>query len=221
MGPVKAGDSMPNLTSLLALMLMHTVAVVSPGPDFAIVVRNSLIFSRSAGVFTALGVAAAVWIHVFYSALGLGYLIDQIPWLLNVIKVLGCSYLIYIGYKGLRSQPMAIAQEESSSATEVEMCSNGKAFRQGFWTNLLNAKAILYFISFFTVFLQKDTPLLTLGIYGSVIVGITLGWFLIVAYCLSVPVLQKKFKSGAHWIDRVTGVVLISLGLKLALTSLI
>ncbi|MBI2712399.1 MAG: LysE family transporter [Bdellovibrio sp.] len=205
-------------SSLVALALMQFVAVISPGPDFAVVVRNSLLYSRRAGIFTAIGVGSAVWIHVLYCAFGLGFLIEKMPFVLTGIKILGCSYLIYIGYRGLRALPAA--RTEKLDATLLKECSPALAFRQGFLTNALNPKAILYFVSVFTVFLDKETSLGTLGIYGGLIVSITLSWFLLVAFCLSTPSIREKFQKGAHWVDRVTGGVLVCLGLKLALSSL-
>jgi RhtB (resistance to homoserine/threonine) family protein len=209
---------MYNTSTLIALIVMQALAVISPGPDFAIVVRNSLLYSRKAGVFTALGIASAVWIHVAYCSLGLGYLIGELPWLLAGIKVLGCSYLIYIGVKGLRATPTPLASEGESSKNE--QYSSRAAFQAGFLTNVLNPKAILYFISVFTVVVDRETPFSTLLVYGAFIVAITLLWFLGVAYGLSTPSVREKFSRGAHWVDRVTGGVLICLGLRLALTTL-
>ena len=93
------------MTELLAVITITLLAVISPGPDFAMVTRNSLLLSRRAGVLTAVGIGLGVLVHVAYTLLGLGLLIQQSLWLFNAIKLLGAAYLVYLGLKMLRSQP--------------------------------------------------------------------------------------------------------------------
>jgi len=74
------------MTELLAVVAITFFAVISPGPDFAMVSRNSLLLSRRTGVLTALGIAAGVCVHVTYTLLGVGLLIQQSLWLFNLIR---------------------------------------------------------------------------------------------------------------------------------------
>lgn len=93
------------MTEWLAVITITVLAVISPGPDFAMVTRNSLLLSRRAGVLTALGIGLGVLIHVTYTLVGVGLLIQQSLWLFNAIKLAGAAYLVYLGVKMLRTRP--------------------------------------------------------------------------------------------------------------------
>ena len=73
-------------TEFFTVALIHLLAVASPGPDFAIVVRESVAFGRRAGIFTALGVGAGIFVHVAYSLLGIGLIVSQSIVLFNALK---------------------------------------------------------------------------------------------------------------------------------------
>ena len=93
------------MTELIAVITITLLAVISPGPDFAMVTRNSLMLSRRAGMLTALGIGLGVLVHVTYTLVGVGLLIQQSLWLFNAIKLVGAVYLIYLGVKMLRAKP--------------------------------------------------------------------------------------------------------------------
>ena len=104
-------DFAPYLSSILALAAVHTIAVVSPGPDFAMTMRNSLVYSRRTGLFGALGTTGGMCVHLAYTLLGLSYVVKNAPWLLDGVKYLGAAYLIYIGVQSL---PSKSAQENQN-----------------------------------------------------------------------------------------------------------
>ena len=91
-------------TEFLTVALIHLLAVASPGPDFAVVVRESVTHGRRAGIFTAFGVGTAIFVHVGYSLLGIGIIVSQSIVLFNALKWLAAAYLLYIGFKALRAQ---------------------------------------------------------------------------------------------------------------------
>ena len=90
------------MQEFLSISLLIMLAAVSPGPDFAVVTKNSLLYSRKAGLFTALGVSVSLLIHAVYCILGLAIIISQSLLAFSVIKYLGAAYLIYIGFKAPR-----------------------------------------------------------------------------------------------------------------------
>jgi RhtB (resistance to homoserine/threonine) family protein len=206
------------LPDLLSLALLQTVAVISPGPDFALVLRNSLVHSRRAAILSALGIALGVGVHLTYILAGLGALIARSVWLFTMIKVLGCGYLMYIGVMGLqaRQAPTPIEEEPLVSA-DISM---RKALIMGFLTNALNPKAILFFLSVFTVAMHADVPWSIRILGGLEVVLITLIWFIIVAIGFSHKNVRVWFAEIKHWVERVTGICLIILGLKLLFTKL-
>jgi threonine/homoserine/homoserine lactone efflux protein len=121
------------MTELLAVITITVLAVISPGPDFAMVTRNSLLLSRRAGVLTALGISLGVLLHVAYTLLGVGLQVQQSLWMFRTLQLAGAAYLVWLGIGMLRARPQAAAA--APSATPL---SDRAALRTGFLTNALN-----------------------------------------------------------------------------------
>ncbi|HAU1603817.1 TPA: lysine transporter LysE [Legionella pneumophila] len=204
-------------TLLLPLIILVFISLISPGPDFAITVKNSLVYSRRSGLLTALGIALGSLIHISYTLLGLGLLITKTPILLHIIQYLGAGYLFYIGLKNLRSQPNADKMGDYSAYNDLKP---SKAFFNGFITNLLNPKAMLFFISLFSVLMPKEISISTKFFLANILFLQTLLWFSFVAYSLSGKNTRAKFQRISYWIERITGAILIALALKLLLSQL-
>ncbi|MED5606689.1 LysE family transporter [Pseudomonas sp. JH-2] len=205
-------------TEFLTVALIHLLAVASPGPDFAVVVRESVTHGRRAGTWTALGVGCAISIHVTYSLLGIGLIVSQSIMLFNTLKWLAAAYLFYIGIKALRAKP-AGGDGSVEVAAPSERTPRG-AFVSGFVTNGLNPKATLFFLSLFTVVINPHTPVLVQAGYGVYLVCATAAWFSFVALLFSQQRVRAGFARMGHWFDRMMGVVLVGLGVKLAFTEL-
>lgn len=205
-------------TEFFTVALIHLLAVASPGPDFAIVVRESVAFGRRAGIFTALGVGAGIFVHVAYSLLGIGLIVSQSIVLFNALKWLAAAYLLYIGIKALRAKPADPARAELG--LEQAARSPRAAFTTGFVTNGLNPKATLFFLSLFTVVIDPHTPLTVQAGYGLYLALATALWFCLVAMLFSRPRVRAVFARLGHWFDRLMGAVLIGLGIKLAFSEL-
>lgn len=202
------------MTELLAVVAITFFAVISPGPDFAMVSRNSLLLSRRTGVLTAIGIAAGVCIHVSYTLLGVGLLIQQSLWLFNLIKLAGAAYLIFLGIKMLRAQP----ETGEELASQPALSSLG-ALRTGFLTNVLNPKTTIFIVSLFMQVVQPQTPLAVQLGYGAFIVLAHALWFSAVALFFSSASVRARLLSVRHWIDRVFGGLLVGFGMLLALTQ--
>lgn len=205
-------------TEFLTVALIHLLAVASPGPDFAIVLRESVGFGRRAGVFCAIGVGSGIFIHVAYSLLGIGLIVSQSIVLFNTLKWLAAAYLLYIGIKALRARPAIAGTGELS--LDAGARTPFKAFSIGFITNGLNPKATLFFLSLFTVVINPQTPLAIQAGYGLYLALATALWFCLVALLFSQARVRAGFTRLGHWFDRVMGVVLVGLGVKLALSEL-
>jgi RhtB (resistance to homoserine/threonine) family protein len=205
-------------TEFFTVALIHLLAVASPGPDFAIVVRESVAFGRRAGIFTALGVGVGIFVHVAYSLLGIGLIVSQSIVLFNALKWLAAAYLLYIGIKALRAKPADSARVELSA--EQAQRSARAAFTTGFVTNGLNPKATLFFLSLFTVVINPHTPLTVQAGYGLYLALATALWFCLVAMLFSQQRVRSGFARMGHWFDRLMGAVLVALGVKLAFSEL-
>jgi len=202
----------------LTVALVHLLAVASPGPDFAVVVRESVTQGQRAGLWTALGVGSGIFVHIAYSLLGIGLIVSQSILLFNLFKWLAAGYLVYLGWKALRARPQLEAA--TLTAGPVPTRRARQAFTVGFVTNGLNPKATLFFLSLFTVVISHDTPLAVQAGYGLYLACATTLWFCLVAWLFSRDRVRAGFARMGHWFDRVTGAVLIALGARLALSAI-
>lgn len=202
------------MTELLAVVAITLLAVISPGPDFAMVSRNGLLLSRRSGVLTALGIAAGVCVHVSYTLLGVGVLIQQSLWLFNLIKLAGAAYLVFLGIRMLRARPAV----DEVMADQPALSSLG-ALRTGFLTNVLNPKTTIFIVSLFMQVVQPQTPLAVQLGYGAFIVLVHALWFSAVAIFFSTDSVRGRLLAVRHWIDRVFGALLVGFGMLLALTQ--
>lgn len=198
---------------------IHLLAVMSPGPDFAMVLRNSVVYSRRTGVMAAMGLGMGILLHVTYSLLGIGLIISQSIVLFNAIKLLGAGYLVYIGLKSLfAKEDIASAKSESSTLEhQVKDLPRLQALRMGFLTNALNPKATLFFLALFTQVISPHTAIGIKMIYGLEMSLATFAWFSFVAIALTHKSINKVFSSIKLKLEKVFGVILIALGLKVAL----
>lgn len=206
---------MDHFLSLLTLALISLLAAISPGPDFFIVLKNSLV-SRKAGMLTAFGVSAALVIHLSYTLVGLAVLIQENVWLYKAVTYAGALYLFYLGYSGIKAsfgKNVSFNVEISSQSI-----SDFTAFKQGFLTNLLNPKAAVFFISLFSQYIDPATPALLKVEFGFINWAVTLAWFILLTYIVTFPYLLQKINRCRQTIDRIMGSALILISLKLLLT---
>ena len=202
------------MKELLAVATITILAVISPGADFAMVTRNSLLHGRRAGLLASLGIATGVQLHVLYSMLGVALLIQQSPQWFGVIKLAGAVYLIYVGYQTLRSRPGTDAPSDGARSL-----SPLAAWRTGFFTNALNPKTTLFVVSVYAQVVQLDTSLavqIGYGLFMSLAHGV---WFSVVAVLFSEPRLRNRMLQRQVVLNRCMGGVLMTLGLLLALAS--
>ncbi|WP_198556541.1 LysE family translocator [Paraglaciecola sp. MB-3u-78] len=200
----------------LTIASVHLLAVASPGPDFAIVLKHSISFGRRAAIITSIGVGVGILIHVGYSLLGIGILIKTTPVLFQVFSYVAAAYLLYLGWGAIRSPAPKHLNNVELEKT-VQIISDNKAFMVGFLTNGLNPKATLFFLSVFAVAVSPDTPnviKLGYGLYLAVATGI---WFCVLSLFLSSKKVTLFIGKKGYWFDRVMGVVLILLAIKLVM----
>jgi RhtB (resistance to homoserine/threonine) family protein len=202
------------MSELIVVVTITLLAVISPGPDFAMVTRNSLMLTRRAGVLTALGIGLGVTVHVGYTLLGIGLLISRSLWLFDSIKLVGAVYLVYLGIKMLRAQPA----QQQAQATAASL-SDWDALRTGFLTNVLNPKTTIFIVSLFMQAVRPDTPLpIQIG-YGAFIALAHMAWFSLVALCFSADTVRARLLAARRRIDQTFGCLLVGFGALLAISS--
>ncbi|MFC4626504.1 LysE family translocator [Daeguia caeni] len=203
------------LFELASLMAIFALAVVSPGADLAMVIRQSLVHGRREAVITSFGIGTALMMHVTYTVLGLGLIISQSIYLFNIVKWCGVAYLVFIGVKALKAGTAKIDVEVPAVLPRKKQ-SIVKAFSLGFAANALNPKAVFFFLSIFSTVVSVHTPTeVKLG-YGIVMAMTLILWFVGVSCFMTTPKMRAVFTRASKWIDRTSGVVFIALGMKLA-----
>ncbi|WP_085710177.1 MULTISPECIES: LysE family translocator [unclassified Pseudomonas] len=202
------------MSEWIVVITITLLACISPGPDFALVSRNGLLLSRRAGVLTAMGIGLGVLVHVGYTLLGLGLVLQQSPWLFNALKLAGAAYLVYLGIKMLRSRP-EVQQPDAASPVLSDLA----ALRSGFLTNALNPKTSIFIVSLFMGVVRPDTGLPVQMAYGLFIAGAHVLWFSLVALCFSAGRVREKLLAARQWIDRAFGGLLVGFGVLLTLSQ--
>ncbi len=207
---------MTYIDEFITIALVHLVAVASPGPDFAVVVRNSVAYGRRIAIYTSLGIGLAILLHVAYSLVGLSVLIATTPWLFNVFKYAAAAYLLYLAFGALRSGPSAHRTDKTSVVKTT--ISPSRAVGMGFLTNGLNPKATLFFLSLFTAIINVGTPVSVKLAYGIYLAVATAAWFCFLSYLLSTSRVAQFIGEKGYWLDRLMGVLLVALAGKLVMT---
>lgn len=198
------------IPQIMTISVIAIFMAISPGADFVMICRNSIFYNRKAGLYSALGISIAVWIHVAYSIAGLAVIISNSIILFSIIKYCGAAYLIYIGWKTFKSNTSLDIESVSGQINAFS------AFKIGFVTNALNPKTTLFFLSIFTQVVDQATPLFIQLLYGGIISLAHLFWFSCVAIFLTHPRLLQAFKNTKHIIEKLVGTVLIAFGIKIA-----
>ena len=206
----------PYAADFLKIAALHLLAVASPGPDFAMVLKQSITHGRGPAIWTSIGIGAAILLHTTYSLLGIGLIVKSSVVAFNVMKFAAAAYLIWIGLKALRSQPRAV--DAAAIATERTVPpGRWPAFVTGFATNALNPKATIFFLSVFSAFASDPTPVLA-G-FGLWMAFATAVWFCCVSVFFTLDRVRRGFLRLGHWFERAMGGLLILLGVRLALAS--
>lgn len=200
---------------LLGLMAVFSIMIVSPGADFALVVRQSIVHGRRSAIITSFGIGASLLFHISYTVLGLGLIVSKSLYLFGMIKWAGATYLLYLGVKAFRAPapevPAGVAEGESARQLSALRC-----FLMGFVTNALNPKAVLFFLSLFSALVSHETPVLIQAGYGVVMSTALICWFIAVSVFFTMQSVRDRFVACGRWFNRVTGLVFIGLGIKLA-----
>lgn len=190
------------------------MAVASPGPDFAIVLRYAVRYGKQAALAASCGIGLAILLHVTYSLVGIGLLIQTTPWLYMAFSVLAALYLAYLGQQAIRSRAPDVVQAVAKEQV-AERLSGRKALLTGFITNGLNPKATLFFLSLFAVVISPETPFSFKLVYGGYMAIATALWFCLLSFLLTQARVRGFLLLKGYWFDRVMGTLLLALALHL------
>ena len=195
----------------LSAAIAHLLAVMSPGPDTAIIFQQSFAKGRNSGILTALGIGFGIFLHCLLAISGISILLYITEEARFIIKILGASYLVYVGFQSL------LPQDASESKTTTTIFTH--PFLIGLITNILNIKAFLFTVSLFSfINLQPDS--LMSWIYLFYFPVITAAWFSFVSYALTHEALGDIFDQYNHKIQFASSAFILALGLLIFLQTI-
>ncbi|WP_422526395.1 LysE family translocator [Serratia fonticola] len=192
-----------------------TLGMLSPGPDFFLVIKNAARYPRLAAMMTAFGVICGVATHMSYCVAGLAVVITTTPWLFNALKYAGAVYLIWVGIQALLSRGGSKMNVSSLPQQQVSLKS---AFVQGYLCNLLNPKATLFFLAVFTQVLQINSGLGEKLWYAGIIFGLSAVWWPVLVFLIQSGPVRRGLEKTQKVVDKLLGGMLIALGIKVALS---
>ncbi|QPF37083.1 LysE family transporter [Acinetobacter sp. TTH0-4] len=203
------------MTLFISIAIIHFFALLSPGPDFFFVTQSAIRQSRSHAMFAALGISLSILVWAICALSGLHFLFQKIAWLQQALIILGGVYLFYLGIQLLKSafnqKPITLQNLASVPKSKTSL------LLQGFFTNMANPKALVYFSSVFSLAINADLPLSTQSSLLALIWIESLIWFALVAYLFSWQKMNSAYQRLSQWIDGLTGGIFISFGCYLIL----
>jgi threonine/homoserine/homoserine lactone efflux protein len=199
---------------LLAWVALSALLIATPGPDTALIIRNALAAGPRASTMSALGVAVGTLVWVTASAVGVGVLLERSSTAFTILKLAGAAYLCYLGLRSLFSTPRDAAPEPIATRSKL---GDRVAWSQGLISNLLNPKTGAFFVTVMPQFIVPGDPGARLALMVIAFEVMLLAWLIAYGHVVS-----RLGRSGLGTrvrmlMTRVTGVVLIGLGARLAL----
>lgn len=198
-----------------ALALAHFVALLSPGPDFFLLVGYAVRYRMRGSTGLCVGIAVGNGLYILLAIIGWGIL-RQLPLLFTIIELLGAIYLLWIGSLLIRSRPQTLTGTDARST-----CPGfGKQLLLGLGSSLLNPKNALFYLALMTALLGPSVTLLQQTMSGIWMTSVVLCWDLLIVMFIGLPQIQRRLTRGILWVERIAGGVLIIFGCAIALRFL-
>ena len=202
-------------SEFITIAIAHLIAVASPGPDFAVVLKQSVIGGTRQGILTSLGVGAGILIHVSYCMLGMSILFAQSDALLTAMKFMAASYLGYLGVQTITAPSRQRLAAESAGG----WASSVGAFRLGLLTNGFNPKATLFFLALFAGVIDSDTPMRIQLYYSLYMSTATFIWFAILSGLIGQTQVRQFILQFGPCFERGMGLILLMLAVQIMLIN--
>jgi len=203
---------MPTVSYAATIALIHFLAALSPGPNFILITRNSLLHSRKAGFFTVAGVMSGGLIHIALAIFGISLLIYKSPTLHPILQYGGAAYLFYLGLQSLFKNKTSTQQHLIKRPKQISIL---QAYQMGITTTLLNPKSIIYFITIFAVVIDMATPTITKWLYGLIMIVVGFFVYSTEAYLFSHAWFKDRIQNFQNVLDKIFGLLLLAVSLKI------
>ena len=204
------------MSEFWTIAILHLFAVASPGPDFALITRQSLRFNRKVAIWTSLGIGMGILFHCLLAITGLVLLITSNELFSTILKIIGSTYLLYLGINSV----LVTQNRNETEIKERDNLDKFNGFLVGLITNITNVKAILFFVTVFSVVIDTDNSL-SLIFYGAYMALATFLWFALISYVFTSENFKNKFSSVLKYFEKVIGIILILLSLQIIIFQII
>lgn len=203
--------------------IAHFLALLSPGPDFVLVVKSAIKNNGKNAAGVALGIASANALYIVLCLIGVGSILAASIFIMVGLKIVGGLFLIYLAIQALRARKTSYKNIDITDPTNSDVIKTTflKEFVTGFMSGILNPKNLLFYLSLFTVVLTPEIGFafqLGLGIWMTIKVFL---WDLSIIFLLSTRKVRSKFTKAAYYIDKVTGVLLGLIGFAIVKSALL
>lgn len=202
------------LEQILTIVSVTALVMVIPGPDMVLVLRNTFVGGRSAGLRTSVGILSGNLVHITYCLLGIGLIISKSILVFSALKYAAGAYLIYLGVMSVRSGAKTFDTNEVTPRP-----SNRTWLVQGFVNNLLNPKGSLFYLGVFTIVITPETSASTMFVLILIMMLVSTSFWLLFVCTLGRPIVRDALERSHHIVNRIFGALLILLGIRVASMS--
>lgn len=200
----------------ITVVMAHFLALLSPGPDFVLIVKSSIKNGGKNSIGVPAGIATANGIYIILCLAGVSSILAQSVTLLISLKIAGGLFLIYLSYEAIKAKKSDYRQIESINIEDINSdASFFKEYLTGFTSGILNPKNLLFYLSLFTVVLNENVGLLYKISLGIWMISIVFVWDSFVVAILSTRKVRNKFLKIAYFIDKFTGLILGVIGISI------
>lgn len=202
------------LDQVLIIIGVTVLVLVSPGPDMVIVMKNTIAGGRRGGLLTSGGILTGNLVHISYCVIGIGWLISQSIVAFSILRYAGAAYLLYLGIATM----FAARTRLETGACDVAEPAKGW-FLQGFINNVLNPKGTLFYLGVFTMVITPDTTIGVTVMLILLMMSLCAAFWLFFVATLDHPTVRRFIDRSQRAVNRLFGVLLVSLGIRVALLA--
>ena len=205
---------------IITVVVAHFLALLSPGPDFILVVKSGISNRKRSAIGIAFGIASANALYITFCIVGLGEILMRSYILIRIMKICGAIFLLYISIKALTSKKSDYENLAfDDHRRDLKKTSFFTEYCDGFISGITNPKNLIFYLSLFSLILTRESELLikvSLGVWMS---GLVLVWDSLIIFVLSRNRIRTVFSGVVYYIDKIAGIILGTLGFKLLQSS--
>ena len=202
------------IEQILTIVSVTALVMVTPGPDMILVVRNTFVGGRSAGLRTSLGILSGNLVHISYCMLGIGLIISQSIVVFSALKYAGAAYLVYLGVMSFRAGARRLDTDDIGGQWV-----DRNWFLQGVVNNLFNPKGALFYLGVFTLVITAETSASTMLVLVLSMVAVSASFWVLFVYTLDRTIIRSVVERSQQTMSRIAGALLILFGIRLASMS--